>query len=276
MTIAAHGRPSSRSLVAVFLRRDWEIARSYPLPLALELAGVALTTLLFFFLARVVDGGGPPDYEGMERGYFAFAVVGMAVLRMMQSALTSFATKIREEQTIGTLEALLGSPAPTSAVVLSSAAYDLVRGLVSAVALMTVAVALGLRMSASPSAWLAAAVALAGLVTLSAALGIAVAAFGVVYKQPLALLGLAVSGLGLLGGVWFPTSVLPGALRTAADALPFTWGIEALRAALVSGRVDALRIAGLAAAAAVALPVGVTLFARAVDRARRRGSLSGY
>jgi hypothetical protein len=42
--------------------------------------------------------------------YFTFAVLGLVVLRLGQSATVSPATRLRAEQTTGTLEAMLASP----------------------------------------------------------------------------------------------------------------------------------------------------------------------
>ncbi len=44
------------------------------------------------------------------------------------------------------------------------------------------------------------------------------------FKRGTALAGLITGALALLGGVWFPVTLLPGAVRAVAPLLPFTWG----------------------------------------------------
>ena len=59
------------------------------------------------------------------------------------------------------------------------------------------------------------------------------------------LLAMVVTGLALLGGVYFPLDVLPEPLRSLGNILPFTWGLDTIRSALLNGTVDAPRLAGL-------------------------------
>jgi ABC-type polysaccharide/polyol phosphate export permease len=98
----------------------------------------------------------------------------------------------------------------------------------------------------------------------------------VIFKQTAALTGMVVSGLALLSGVYFPIDVLPGALQTVAEIIPFTWGLDVVRGALLGGDVDPARLAGLFGSAAVLLPVAVFGFTLAVRRARRTGTLAQY
>lgn len=269
-------RPSNASWLAAFLRRDWNIARSYRLQFALDLATIPLSLALFFFLSRLVDTSGLPAEGDLQQGYFAFAAVGIAVLRMVQMALTSFSVKLRNEQTTGTFEALLASPVTPSVVVLGSAAFEILRA--TAIGLVTLGVAMlfGVRFNISPTSLVGILVGLPALIATFAAVGVAVAACAVIFKQITALLGLIATGLALLTGVYFPTDVLPGPLEVIAEALPFTWGIDVLRAALLQGEVAGARLGMLAGFAVVSLPVSLWLFGLSIDHARRRGTLTQF
>jgi ABC-2 type transport system permease protein len=213
----------------------------------------------------------------LERGYFAFVLIGIALLQIGQTGLTSFAQKLRQEQTTGTFEALMAVPTRPSLLILSSAAYDLLR----ATALGIVMIVLGLvifdlRLEESASSYLLALVALAGSIAVFAALGVAVAAFTVVFKQSAALLGAVVGVLALLGGVWYPVSVLPTPVRTIARLVPFTWALDALRASLLRGDADVRDLLLLLAAALAGVPLALLLFSFALRRARQAGSLAQY
>jgi ABC-2 type transport system permease protein len=106
--------------------------------------------------------------------------------------------------------------------------------------------------------------------------GVAVAAFTVLFKRTTALLGMVISGLALLGGVYFPIDVFPEPLQTLANALPFTWGLDVLRGSLLGGNVDPLQLVGLLGSALVLLPPALLGFTLAIGRARRTGSLAQY
>jgi ABC-type polysaccharide/polyol phosphate export permease len=117
---------------------------------------------------------------------------------------------------------------------------------------------------------------LVGLVAMAAAVGIAVSAFTVVFKRGSTVAGLVSAVVALVAGVYFPIAELPGSVRWIAEAIPFTWGISALRSGLLLGDVDGLRILGTLGAAVLALPLALVVFRRSVDRARRQGTLGQY
>ncbi len=267
---------AARISLAAFLRRDWRIARSYRLQFALDVVIAPLSLALFFFLSRLVDPGRLPNDVDLAQGYFSYAAVGVVVLRMVQTALTSFATKLSTEQTTGTFETLLAEPVSPTIVVLGTASFELLRALATGAATLLVATLFGLRFELGLGSLVGLVVGLPSLVATFAAVGVMLGAFAVVVKQVTALLGLAVAVLGLLAGAYFPIELLPAPLRIVAEVLPFTWGIDVLRAALLRGDLAGDRLALLAGFALVALPLSLWLFRRSLDRARRDGTLGQF
>lgn len=263
------------TLAWVFVRRDFAIARSYRFPFLLQLVASAGILLVVFQVGHLVKPGAGHD-PALRAGYFSYVLVGMSVLQVVHSALQSFTAKLRDEQVTGTFEALLTTPSSPAAIALSLAAYDLLQALTSACLLLGVGSLLGTRLAGNPLALLSTLVAVVGLCGLFAAVGIAVAAFTVVFKRGSTLAGLVSAALALFGGVYFPVAQLPQPVRWFADALPFTWGVTALRQSLLFGDVALTRLAGLVVGAAVALPVALLVFRRALNRARREGSLGHY
>jgi ABC-2 type transport system permease protein len=171
----------------------------------------------------------------------------------------------------------MATPRGPSLIVLSGAIYDLIRATITGLVLIAAAVVIfGLRLALDPESLGLALIALLGCLGLFASLGVVVAAFTVVIKRATALLGMMIAGLALLGGVYFPISVLPAPLEQLANILPFTWALDVVRAALLGGDVDPAQLAGLYAAVAVLLPIALFGFTLAVKRARRTGTLSQY
>ena len=269
-------RPSGAAWVAAFVRRDWNVARSYRLQFILDLASIPLALALFYFISRLVDTSALPADGDLQQGYFAFAAVGIAVLRMVQTALTSFSIKLRNEQTTGTFEALLASPVTPSVVVLGSASFEILRAAFAGLVTLAVAMLFGVRFNLDAGSVIGILVGLPALMVTFAAVGVAVAACAVIFKQVTALLGLITTGLALLAGVYFPTDVLPGVLEVVAEALPFTWGVDVLRAALLQGEIAVARLASLVGFAAFSLPLSLWLFGLAIDRARKEGTLTQF
>jgi ABC-2 type transport system permease protein len=268
---------SRLALLGAFLRRDVAVQVSYRADLMLQLATIAFTLALFFYLGKLVDESTLVAEAGFDRGYFAFAAIGLALLRIVQTGLTSFAQRLRQEQTTGTLEALLATPARTSNVILFSAAYDLLRAtLLAGVLILAAVLFFGLDLELGPATYLVAPVTLVFLLLLFASLGVLLAAFTIVFKQTTAILGLSVTALALLGGVYFPLELLPTPLQAVGEILPFTWGLDVMRDALLAGEVDAGRLTLLAVVSVAVLPVSLWVFSRALHRARRDGSLAQY
>jgi ABC-2 type transport system permease protein len=267
---------SRLAIVSAFVRRDFRIDISYRASFAIELLAIFFALALFFYLSRVVNESEVAGQD-LRGGYFAFAAVGLALLQIMRVSMSSYGYKLSEEQTTGTFEELMATQASSSLIVLSSAVYDLLRatasGLVLIVAAMTV---FGLGLDVTPGSVGTAVLALVGCLALFASLGVAVAAFTVVFKRPNAPLGMVVQALALLGGVYFPLDVLPSAIEGVAQAIPFTWGVDVFRASLLGGDVDPLQLAGLLASAALLLPIALVVFSAAVTRARRTGTLAQY
>jgi ABC-2 type transport system permease protein len=268
---------SSLTVVDAFIRRDFRIHISYRLTFVVQLSSIFFFLALYYFLSRIVDQEEFAAREHLSGSYFGYAAVGLALLSILQVALSTFSQKMREEQTTGTFEALMATPTSPSLVVLASSLYDLLRATgVAFVLIGTGVVLFGLELDTNLGSLGVAAVALVGCLGLFASLGVAVAACTVIFKQTAALSGMVVSVLALLGGVYFPIDVLPGALQAVAKLLPFTWGLDVVRDALLGGDVDPAQLAGLFGSAAVLLPLAVFGFTLAVRRARRTGSLAYY
>jgi ABC-2 type transport system permease protein len=110
-------------------------------------------------------------------------------------------------------------------------------------------------------------------------LGIISASFIMVLKQgdPINWVFSALSGL--LGGVFYPITVLPQWLQMFSYILPITYSLNAMRLALLQGySLEALApdILALMLFSVVMLPFSILAFRYAVRRAKVDGSLTQY
>ncbi|HEX4076895.1 MAG TPA: ABC transporter permease, partial [Candidatus Acidoferrales bacterium] len=108
-------------------------------------------------------------------------------------------------------------------------------------------------------------------------LGILSAAYQILFKRgnPAKWLLLGISGL--VGGMMYPVSVLPGPLQIVARLIPVTYSLEGMRAALLAGAPwrDLLpSIAALLIFAAVLIPLSFAVFAWALRRTKITGTLT--
>jgi ABC-2 type transport system permease protein len=265
------------TIFAAFLRRDWAVTRSYRLAYVLGLGNTALSLTLYFGISQLVDSTESAATPALESGYFSFVVVGMVMLALVSPALSTFSSQLRAEQTTGSLEVLLATPTSPTTLVAGLATYTLIQSFLSAVVLIGLAALLfGLQIQLGPASSIAAAVALLGNLGLFTATGITIAGLTVVFKRMEHLLVLIGTAIGVLCGVYYPVAVLPDFLQILAQALPFTWGFEAWRAALLRDEVLLDQLVALLVVLTGALPLALWFFGAALNRARRDGSLGQY
>jgi ABC-2 type transport system permease protein len=110
-------------------------------------------------------------------------------------------------------------------------------------------------------------------------LGVLAAALVILIKRGNPLGWLIRGGSIVLGGVFYPTDVLPQALQVVAQALPVTHSLDVLRRTVLLGEgLD--QVAGgllaLVLLSAIYIPLGLLAFAGAVRIARTDGSLGHY
>lgn len=252
-----------------YLRRDFTEDVRHRFSFALDLFDALVLLAAVFLFSRGLEGARTSGYEP-----FGFLFVGLAVNGALSVCLICFAQSVRGSRAGGTLRATLIMPTSAPVQVLSSAAYPMLRGIVDAGLHLLMAMLLGLSLSRAniPGVLL---VFLLGLAAASA-VGIASAAFAVVFRRGDPLLWLiGVTGL-LLGGVFYPVDQLPAALRWIAWITPVAPAVAAMRPLLLDGAPLAAvssPVMALTAYAVAGVPASLALFNAAVHHARRTAGI---
>jgi len=265
--------PRLRAMLAL-VRRDYGVVRSYRLVLVMDLVFGVLNLILFFFISRTFDGaataplGGAPDY-------FAFVVVGIVVTLVVEAAIASLATRVREEQLTGTLELLAAQPVTPTEVSLGMNGLQFLFATLR-IALYLLLAGLWLGLDLSNASWPGFVIMLAAIWVAMLSLGILAGAVVIVLKRGDSLVGLAVFGMALLSGAFFPVSVLPDWLEPISKLVPTRYAYDGIRSALYTGEGWAGDALFLVAFGAVFLPLAIWAFGRALAAAKRAGSLSQY
>ncbi|MFH1530102.1 MAG: ABC transporter permease [Pseudomonadota bacterium] len=220
--------------IRAFLVRDLKEELSYRLNIVWQVGNLAFGILGLLFLGRLVAVGGVnPALAPYGGEYFLFAVVGVGVGDAMWAALRGFAGRVRYDQMVGTLDAMLSTPAPLALIVLASGTFPLCKALLRLILYLGA----GFLLAATKppgGIWLLALV--LPLTFLGfAALGVASSALTLVFKrgEPVGILFGAVSFL--VGGTLYPVASLPHWVQMVAGWLPLTHAIEASRMALLGG-----------------------------------------
>lgn len=275
-------RSSSFALTArralAFIERDAAQQLSYRAALLLEAASIVIVTIMFFFLARVVDAAQSPYLSRYGiGGYFAFALTGIALSNTLSLSLHGFAEQIRQGQVSGTLEALFLTPARSWEIVLWGSLWSFVYQSLKIVLYLAIGAYLGIPLGQVN--WDGALLVLVASILALAPLGIFAAAFIVVWKKgdPISYFLTALSTL--LAGVYYPVAVLPEWLQRIAWLLPLTHAVEGFRAAVLEGApLSALAgsLTALLLFGAVLGPPAFLTFSRAIAWAKRNGALGQF
>lgn len=260
-----------------FMRRDFLDATSYKVAFAYQVATLFSSILSVYFLARMVDSANVETLAPYGGHYFSFAIIGVAFVDYLGVSLSGFSRGIRLAQTLGTLEAMLATPAPPHVIVIGSALYQFTWSLVRVAIYVAAAVLLGARF---PDVDLPAAFATLSLSVLAfGAVGVLGASLILVLKawEPVTSLFAGLSFL--VGGVLYPVASLPELAQWVAALLPITYALEAMRGALLMGRSIAelaQPLGVLLGFTCVILPVAMWTFKRALWRMRIEGSVTHY
>ena len=260
--------------VLALVRRDFLIRASYRAMLVLDLFIGLLEVVVYYFISETFQGEATTSL-GAAPSYFAFALVGIAITTVVSATSSGIALRIREEQLTGTLEALITQPISTLEMSVGMCGLPFFVSTLRVALYLVVGGGL-LGVDFSEASWPGFVVVLVATGMAMSSIGIVTAASVVVLKRGYAVAGVLVFGMGLIGGAFFPISVLPDWLEPLGKIVPTRFAFDGLRDALYAGsgwETDALV---LFAMAVVTVPIAVWLFARAILYGRRSGSLSQY
>ncbi len=261
-----------------FIRKDFLIALSYKFAFIFGLFSTLAYVLTFYFISKLFGTRMIPHLEPYGGEYFPFVLLGIAFSTYLGTGLGSFAGKIRQEQMMGTLEALLVTPTRTSTIIISMALWNFIFASLDVLIYLVLGAFL-FGVNLSQANLLAAFVILLLTIVSFSSLGIISASFIMVFKRGNPVAWAVNTLFELLGGVFFPITVLPSWVRLISYLLPITYSLKAMRLAVLkgsslgdlSGEVGVLLIFSL-----ILLPLSILSFKFALRKAKIDGSLVHY
>lgn len=273
--------PFSRAEIGkvwAFLRRDALIDWSYRRGVVGDLLGMLAQGAVFFFLSFLIDPGRMPGVGTARSDYVAFVVVGLTVATFYQTGVSKMMGAVRNEQLMGTLEALLVTPTAHSTLQLGFVIYDLVHIPVrTGLFLVMASVLFGIDLR-----WaglIQTAVVIAALLPFIWGVAAGLTAIVVTFRQATGAIALANFALVFASGTYFPVNVLPRWIAVTAELNPLAQALQAARASLIGGGgwgVVASSITVILPVAALAWILGTLAFRLAIERERRAGTLGLY
>jgi ABC-2 type transport system permease protein len=266
-----------RSLLAV-ARKEIRLALTYRISVVTGAGSALAAVFMFDLLARFAGRGAPGLLDAYGGDFFAFVLVGIAFQGYLGLSLDGMAGSFRSEQILGTLEAAAVTRTPLSTLALGSVLWQFLSESWR-VALFLLIGLLLFGLDLSEANFLTALLVLAVSIAAFAGTGAVTGGFMLVYRQGNPVRWLYGSASMLLGGVYYPVSLLPDWLRPVSSILPLTSSLEGMRKALLAGAGPedvAKELAILGFFCIVSIPAGIATFRWALARSRRDGLLAGH
>jgi ABC-2 type transport system permease protein len=229
--------------------------------------------LYFSVLYLAYQAAGRDTVGGVSAA--GFLLVGVFGMGLWSTSVWTSGYAVEWERSEGTINSLLLTPANRTAVVLGYGfGAMLLWVLPTTFILMLLTLATGARFNVSDSL----AVLLAGLALVGAAqaMGYLLSGLFVLTRRANMFANFIQSPIYLLSGMVVPLDQLPDWLRWFSYGFPFSYGMTALRAALLDGAlldVIAAELALCAATSAIAVIGGAVLLRRVEEVAKRGGQL---
>ncbi|MFE7202606.1 ABC transporter permease [Pseudonocardia alni] len=259
------------------LRLYWE-QRTYRTALVLGAVSSAIGLVQFFLMGRFLQQGNTFDgiaaYGGDIVGYL---LTGSIFTGFVVVGISAFSGYLQEEQAAGTLESVLVMPLPVARLMLFSGGAALIGTTLGSVVMVALfGTALGVPFDPDPIGVVSV---LLLLIITTGGLGMAGCGVLLVTKRGDPVRWTVITVTTLLSGVTFPVTMFPEWLRSIATVLPTTVALDGMRLALTRAAAPAdlaAALAGLAAWAAVTVPLGLFAMWVGLRVARRRGTLGEF
>jgi len=268
---------------AAIYKRDRRIATSYDMAFLIQWLQIVVQVFAFFYMSKLIPAGRSSHFPG-----FPYWLISLGFSRFQLTALQAFQTAIRGDQMLGTLECVLVTPTSLATVVMSPGLWGFTLTALQVMLYIVLGMFLGVDFTHVNFLTLFVFVVLT--IACMSPLGVMAASTIMTFKQNAPTQFVAGSAAQLLGGMLFPVTLLPPALQVLSWCLPITHSLSGIRAAIgvlpghqgmgpgasLTDPAVATDAIWLLVATAILMPLSLFIFNRAVNRARRDGTLGHY
>lgn len=259
------------------VRASWLTAASYRLNMAFSVIALLVTIIPLYFVADALQPLMGTAISNEGRHYFGFLVVGTVAFSLLSVAVTALPGAVGAGIRSGTLEALLATPARLPSILGGLIGHSILWTALRAMLLIAFGILFGVEVDWG-NVLLASGIALM-IVLAYLPVGLGAAALVLAFRTTGPLPQGVLIASGVLGGVYYPTHVIPSWIEGVSYVIPLTYGLRALRRTLLDG-VPFAQVAAdvgvLAGFIFVLFAAGAAAFAWAIRYARRAGTLAQY
>jgi len=265
-----------RSALAL-IRVSLLTAASYRLAWIMSIAGLALQIVPTYYIGRTLDPFLAPAIKGEGSDYFGFLVMGTVAYLLLAAAVDSLPRALERGINTGTLELIFSTPSSVPSLLVGLTGYELLWATARCIVVLGAAAVFGFH-----AHWLRfgeAAVILAMVVATYFGAGMIAGAMIIAYRRTASIQTVVIVGSAMLGGVTYPTKLVPTWIGRFSDLIPMTYGIRAVRRITIDDwplRAVLPDVGTLSLFCIAFLAAGSLAMTHALRRARAEGTLSQY
>jgi ABC-2 type transport system permease protein len=261
-----------------FIKKDILVMLSYRFRLVLRLGSTLVSLLIFYFIGQTFSGAMSPLLEQYGNDFFSYVLVGIATANFVTIGLSALSDEVRSAQVEGTLEYLLATPTSIYTILIGNTLWSFISSFLMAVGILILG-GIFLDFTITWEAVLASLLILILTFVAFMAVGMLSASFVIVFKQGNPIEYVLGWSSFFLGSVIFPVEVLPRPFQIAAQILPITHAVRALRELLLAeSTLEEVipSLVNLCIFIVILVPISALFLRRSVDRAKKDGNLTQY
>jgi ABC-2 type transport system permease protein len=255
------------------IRRDAILFVSYRTQVVSQFVGPLFSITLFYYISHLLTAKSIHS----PGGYFGFVIIGLVIVQILTISMGVMPVSVRQELVSGTIERFLVSAHGPINGIIGTMLFPLLNAIFSGIVVLALAtIIFGLPLAGT--AVLAIPVAMLGTLAFMP-FAFFLVSLVVAFKQAASATQFVVAGVAIIGGLYFPVTLLPGWIRWASDVQPFTPATDLLRHLLVDtpmvhpAGIELLKLVGFAA---ILLPAGMALLRASIRYGQRTGTIAEY
>ncbi|HDS09399.1 MAG TPA: ABC transporter permease [Firmicutes bacterium] len=264
--------------IFIFFWKDLINMFSYKLGTVLYLIGLLIPLVIFYFLSQLVGDNAIPQIAKYSKEYFPFVLIGIAFSNYFIFGMNSLSASIRNEQMMGTLEAMLSTPTSIPTIIFSSVIFDFILTSLQIFLYIFLGIVV-FNADIYLSKIIPTLIMLIFTISSFGVFGILSASFIIVFKKGNPISMLITQTSILFGGVYFPFEMLPDWIQFVSKCLPMTYALRGMRLLLLQGAeiTEILPdLIFLILFSVIFLPISIWIFKVSVQKAKKDGTLIQY
>ena len=263
--------------VLAIVRANWLTALSYRLETFFTFLGIFVAIIPVYFVSHALQPLMATSIRSEAPEYFGFLMVGWVAFSFANTSVNALPGALGGEISTGSFEALLGTPTPLVTLLTGMIGQAMSMNVIRATVIVLFGCLFGLNIVWSSA--LAGAGILLMIILSYLPFGIFAAALILGFRTTGPFPTVVLTGSALLGGVYYPTQVIPSWIERLSVLVPLKYGLKSLRRTLLDGAPLSASLADLGVLAGltcVGLALSLLAFSLALRYSKKAGTLAQY